>query len=197
MKVIKKIFDIFIDMIIVLVFIITIYLVYLNIKGKNTFYVKVFGLHFDVCETNSMEPTINVGDLVVSVVCNDKTEINNGDIITYYYQRVGKQITITHRVIEINDDYYITQGDNREVSIIPDKEITKDKILGKMVFRIPKIGKIIDFCKTKLGFFLCIVIPLVVLIVIKLLEFIKTKPKYISNSEKEEIIKEYLDKYKE
>ena len=176
-QIIRKIFDIFLDILIIFIFLITCYLVYFNLKSEKSNYVTVFGIHFDVCETNSMEPFINVGDLIISSKVSNNSNLEVGDVITYDNSNSYRSMTITHRIIRIDEDKYITQGDNKEVSIIEDSGVTKDKILGKYLFKIPKIGKAIDFLKTKVGFFFCVLVPIILLMFIKIFQFIVTKPK--------------------
>lgn len=69
------------------------------------------------------------GDLLV--VKNDPPQV--GDVVIYY--RSG--ITIVHRVIQINDDGYITKGDN---NLGPDSPVSKEQVGGKVLFGLPVLG---------------------------------------------------------
>ncbi|MCE4609579.1 MAG: signal peptidase I [Desulfurococcales archaeon] len=88
-----------------------------------------------VVVTGSMEPTLNIGDLVV---VSPKSSYETGDIISFDYNGV----IITHRIYSVLDDNTIrTKGDaNAE----PDPYvITSDIVIGALKLRIPVIGWII------------------------------------------------------
>ena len=100
--------------------------------------------------TGSMEPSINVGDMVI-VKQTEEKDIQIGDIITYVVKN-GKE-SVTHRVIEIiekdGEKFYRTKGDNNNVAD-PDVVIYEN-ILGKVDFQIEGIGKIIAYIFTGTG----------------------------------------------
>lgn len=90
--------------------------------------------------TGSMEPGIEPGDLVLI----DKTacgSLREGDIIQF---KRG-DYAVVHRVVKITqaeDDQtaYITKGDANNA---PDTEaVLADDVIGRYLFRIPKIGYI-------------------------------------------------------
>lgn len=125
----KKILNIFIFLIfgIIIVFNL-ISIVSIKILQKN--YANFFGYTYFEVQTGSMIPTINVDDVII-VKLDDEYEV--GDIVTYN----DNGSFVTHRIIEINDDKYITKGDANNTS---DKEITKDQIIGHVVKIIDNLG---------------------------------------------------------
>ena len=88
-----------------------------------------------VVGSGSMRPALSVNDVLI-VKANASYQA--GDIITYVSSRGG---LITHRVNEVTDNGYIAQGDANNV---PDEEILGQRVLGKVVFSIPRGGAIID-----------------------------------------------------
>jgi len=87
--------------------------------------------------TGSMEPNINIGDVVIIRKCNIE-DIKVGDVIEY--NKNGS--SIIHRVIEINNDnegnyYLVAQGDNNETM---DKKVLEEQITGKALFKIKYLG---------------------------------------------------------
>ena len=92
-----------------------------------------------VIVSGSMEPTLNVGD-VVFIEKSDFNEVGSSDIIAYYN---GEQI-IVHRVVDIkvsnNDVVLKLKGDANE-NIDP-IGVTEELFLGKVVFKVPKVGLI-------------------------------------------------------
>lgn len=122
----------------------------------------VFGYSFYYVLTESMEPEIHSGDMILGRKVAPE-ELQVGDVVTYVGDTgsfSGK--VITHEIIEINDDILITQGvANPE----PDPAIYKSQVLSKYVLTIPLAGKIFSVINSKLGFVLLIITPLGLLIV--------------------------------
>ena len=86
-----------------------------------------------------MQPALNVGDIAI-VDDVDVDELKEGDIIQYInYDNVTLTI---HRLIDVYNEgattYYLTKCDANDD---PDfKPITENRITGKSIFTIPKIG---------------------------------------------------------
>jgi len=116
--------------------------------------------------SGSMEPAIRTGDVILVRPLTPADEINEGDIITFQ-TREDASILITHRVIgvvTVNNEptAYVTKGDaNDAPDITP---VTREQILGLYHYRIPLLGYLGDFVRTKWGVFLLIILPGVILI---------------------------------
>ena len=106
-NIIKRITDIILIILIVVLALITInnHLNKESVTNIGDYYV------FYVA-SGSMEPTLNVGDVIINKRTNDY-EI--GDIITYK----KNNNYITHRIVEINENEIITQGDNNKTKDNP------------------------------------------------------------------------------
>ncbi len=106
----------------------------------------LFGIKTFVVVSGSMEPNLNIGDIVVVKKCNEN-EIDKNDIISYRYG----ELIITHRIVEIieteNGREYITKGDNNNVN--DNINLKYEDIEGKYVGKIKYIGKMIMFLKSK------------------------------------------------
>lgn len=98
--------------------------------------------------SGSMEPAISVNDLLIIQKC-DKFE--TGDIITFVD---SSNDLVTHRIIEINGDEITTKGDANNVC---DKPFNIERVKGKVIAIIPKIGYIITFIQNPF-FVVCIII---------------------------------------
>ena len=217
-KVLKKIGSVLVDVLIIIVFIVSTIVVIASVTANRTGgQPSVMGYVFSSVQTDSMQGTINKGDFVVGKLLDDNTEIKVGDIISYYDYYEGKQITITHQVVEITESNgYITKGtaEKYEDQIV---KYRKD-VISVHKFRIPLLGKFIDFLKTPFGFIITLVIPLLVFIAWQAYKLIllifKSKQAAldeqaeqlknaqnaksdISEEEKNAIIAEYLAKQKE
>ncbi|WP_297478026.1 signal peptidase I [Thermococcus sp.] len=120
----------------------------------------VFGFQYVVILTNSMEPHINPGDLVITMPVNT-SKLHPGDVILYRVTIGNSTFRITHRIIGVKTDadgrqYFVTKGDNRKFS--DPWRVYPDQILGKVVLVIPKVGLIWPYIPLiVLGLFLLII----------------------------------------
>lgn len=147
----------------------------------------------------SMEPFIKVYDVIIDRKLKSTEELKVGDVITFYSSSLDTDgYTITHRIydIKVSDGktYYITKGDNNQSVDIG--SITRENIVGKMIYKINGLGKIQFFLSSKLGWILIILIPALCFILYdlnKLNKIFKIKkkidkiPEYQNMSAKEEI----------
>jgi signal peptidase len=125
---------------------------------SNTDYIK--GVRSFVVLSGSMEPTIPVGSVIYS---QKQASYTKGDIISFTNQQ--GQI-VTHRIASVKqaeqEILYQTKGDaNRNADA---EFITSAKIIGKVFFTIPYVGRAIMFVKTPTGFILSVVIPSIIFI---------------------------------
>lgn len=114
----------------------------------------IFGNRIYRVQTDSMVPTLEVGDVIL-VRDADPEDIHNGDIITYRVtsgELAGQ--TITHRVAqdpEVRNGvyYYRTKGD-REGAVL-DAEISYDQVEGKYVNTLAFLNKMYSFFLSPTG----------------------------------------------
>lgn len=104
--------------------------------------------------TNSMEPVIPPGSLVLSKTVNSKTDLKPEDIITFHADLLGDDIILTHYLKEIKLDEtgkerYYTQGNNADS--YDDFTTYRSNIVGTYVYHIPYVGSVIQFLKSPLG----------------------------------------------
>jgi signal peptidase len=117
--------------------------------------------------TGSMEPAIPVGSVVVIKPVDPET-LKIGDIICF---TLTEPTSITHRIINITDQGFITKGDANED---PDQWIVKKgNVIGKVIFTIPFIGYLGYFVKTPIGFILLILLPASVIIIMEIRNIVK------------------------
>ena len=106
-----------------------------------------------VVTTESMEPTLNVGDLIY-VKGVAPTEIKVGDIVTFKppANYMGGTL-VTHRVVEVsydaNEVYFRTKGDNNP-SIDP-WLIKPSDIIGVQKAALPGVGRVFLWIRTPSG----------------------------------------------
>lgn len=171
-KVIKRIVNIVIDIIVVLILAVSILIVTLSLTSKSSGVPNVFGVAPLSVLTGSMEDTINTCDLIFCEVTNDPSyEYKKGDIVTFHKDINGKSELNTHRIVEVVKDdnitYYRTQGDNKKTNPEPDEELqTSSSIVAKYTgTKIGGVGNFLSFIRTQLGFFLCVLLPMIIFFV--------------------------------
>ena len=106
----------------------------------------VYGIVPYIVLSGSMEPKIETGSLSFINVNTAYDNIAKYDIIAY---RMNNNRLVTHRVIDIKDEGFETQGDNNE-----NKDanlITKADYVGKNIFWIPKAGYAMKAVQTPRG----------------------------------------------
>lgn len=110
--------------------------------------------------SGSMEPNIHVYDVIVAKRVDPET-LKKGDVITFNSNDTrfyGE--TVTHRIIEEVDKskgIYRTQGDANNVA--DDALTSGENIIGKVVMKIPQLGRVQSIIATKAGWFIIILIP--------------------------------------
>ena len=139
-----------------------------------------FGIRLLTVQTDSMMDTLMPGDLIVDTPVKDAKELRQDDIITYWTIIEGKRVLNTHRIVNIFDggEYCIfeTQGDNNTVA--DPLTVHQNEIVGKYLFRIPGVGKVIDYMQSPLGFFLVVVLPVLIFFVYHLIQFFRVLFEY-------------------
>lgn len=148
----------------------------------------VFGKSLISVTTDSMEGTFDRGDLILLEKLptgDSKRNLPIGTIITYHapvdLDGDGQLGDInTHRIVGIEGNSYITQGDNKKTNPIPDNQGDKPyvvyftDVIGVVDEddAIGGLGGVIAFLHSSLGFFICIVLPLALFFLYELYRFI-------------------------
>ncbi len=170
---------------------------------------ELFGKSLISIQSPSMTPIFCQGDLVLMTKLSeeDKATLQVGDIITY------------HAPMDINDDGNIgdlnthaiyafeeggrirTKGENE---LTPDGyTIGYHDIVGicREGERLPGVGYVVDFLGSPLGFFLCVVLPLILFFLYELYRFIalvvteRAKRAPVSQEAEEEIKRRAIEEY--
>ena len=142
-----------------LIICISLFVLTLRIMGESP---SVFGYSSYYVLTKSMEPEIMAGDIILCKT-TEPENLKVGDIITYVGEKGElKNKIITHKIVEINDGSFVTQGVANDIT---DPPIEKSQILARYVVTVPLAGKLFSLINSKFGFVFLIAIPLCVLIV--------------------------------
>lgn len=161
-------------------------------------------------QTQSMEPTIKAGDVVIGKKVDFNT-LKEGDIITYWTTVDEQKILNTHRITKVISNgkgsvpSFKTKGDNNQIE--DEYTVAAADIVAKYNSKISGLGKAVDLLETQKGFFICIVLPLILFFLYQLYHFIKVivtvkqENVGLSKEDEEELkkkaVEEYLAKQKE
>ncbi len=129
-----------------------------------TYVAPHYGWRVDAVLTGSMEPSLDIGSLVVSRPA-DPESIVVGDIITFR-PNSGDKTTVTHRVVGIERNSplrFLTKGD-ANVSLDP-FTVSARNLVGKVYFNAPYWGYFTEFLKTPWGFAFGLAIPGIVVVI--------------------------------
>lgn len=158
MKLISKILKVSSYCLFGLIICLSLFVLTLRFLGESP---SIFGYSFYYVLTESMEPEIKTGDMIIGKYTAPEN-LQIGDIITYQGE-IGevKGKVVTHKIVEINGDTFITKGVANDT---PDPPIHSTQILSKYVATIPVAGDVFSVINSKYGFIFLIVTPLVLLI---------------------------------
>ena len=179
-RTIKRIGQIILDIFIVFVIISSIFITIITLTSNKDGVPNVLGYSPFSIQSNSMDPTLKKGDLIIDKKV-DIESLKVGDIISYFDTVKGVNIIKTHRITNVSTDegFYLfnTKGDNNDVE---DQTVISDvDVVGKYKeIRIPYLGYLFDFLKTKWGFLCCIILPLTLIFITQLRDFIKRYIEY-------------------
>ena len=139
----------------------------------------ILGIRPFSIQTESMYPTLEPGDLIISTSVEPE-ELRIDDIITYWTVINGERVLNTHRISDIYDGgthlIFATKGDNNTTA--DSMTVHASEIVGIYRFRIPGVGKVFDFLQTSTGFFLIIVLPVFMFFIYHLVQFFKVLFEY-------------------
>ena len=184
-------------------------------QGSSDGIPALFGKSWLTIETGSMEDTYKVGDLVfmTKLTDEDRANLEVDNIITY---RAPIDINgdgiigdvNTHRIYSIDPDtgVIVTKGDN---NVLPDNEgdtaytIHRNDVIGICTEqgKLVGVGNVINFLRSRLGFFLCVVLPLILFFLYELYNFInilvteRAKKAPVTKETEEEIKRRAIEEY--
>jgi signal peptidase len=171
----KKILSIIVNVVVGVILIFVAFITVNIIASGGKGYTSLFGTAFVSVESNSMkgdgEDNFEKGDMLVIRVLSDeqKNDLQVGDIITFYDNINGTKALNTHRIVSVvSNGVYRTAGDN---NVGDNGEVTwdstyryTDAIVGIYRGKVPVLGSVISFFHTTAGFFVCIVLPALLIV---------------------------------
>ena len=110
-----------------------------------------FGWGASVVLSGSMEPALSVDDLVF-VKAQDSYSV--GDVVVYQ----DGSILVIHRIISIDGDEIITQGDANSAA---DDPVDLSLVKGMAVGHVPYVGALVRFLQSAAGFVVVLIAAVV------------------------------------
>lgn len=178
-KTLNKILHVVVDVLIVFILVISIFILTIALTSRGDDGVpSIFGKAPIGVLTNSMhgdkEDDFDKDDLIICDVVTDynNTEFKVGDIVTFGADINGDGVRdfVTHRLYKQNDDgSFMTKGDNNttydqnETNEVVFPDVNKYDILA--VYhgqKISGLGGVINYLQTPNGFFLVILLPMII-----------------------------------
>ena len=143
----------------------------------------LFGYRAYIVLSDSMSKTdFDAGDLVLVKEVADPSSLKEGDIISYISQNTENYgEVVTHKIRRATTDAsgapgFITYGTTTDSD--DETVVTYPYILGKYHTSLPKVGTFFQFLKTPQGYFVCIFIPFMLLILYQGVNCIKLFRRY-------------------
>ncbi|MGO1470530.1 MAG: signal peptidase I [Tissierella sp.] len=132
----------------------------------------IFGHRFYIVQSGSMEPILGVGSLIVVKEMEAK-DIEVNDVISY---KPNGETVVTHRVVNIENEKalkFTTRGDANNAD--DPNPLNGSNIIGKQIFVIPYLGRLLAFVKTRVGLVVVMIIPASLIILFTIYDYLKRK----------------------
>ena len=171
-KNVKKIWDVFTSVIVILVVIAAIFLMGSRLIGLQVFNVV----------SGSMEPTYSVGDLIY-VKTVDPDSVKAGDVITFVLNE--ELVVATHRVVKVDAEnrQFTTKGDaNEHEDVAP---VHFNNLIGVPVLAIPLLGYVSAYIQSPPGLYVAIALGVILLAVVFLPDLLTKKNKKETEAKEE------------
>lgn len=142
----------------------------------------LFGYKIYIVNSDSMSATdFSAGSLILVKEVHPST-LKKGDIITFMSQDTNSfGETVTHKIRKLTTDAegnpgFITYGTTTNTN--DETIVTYPYVLGKYEKHIPNLGTFFSFLKTTTGYFVCIFIPFMLIIINEAIKFFNLFRRY-------------------
>lgn len=181
----KKAFSILKTIFVWLIVLLAVFMMVFTVISVTTFNRNdrdLFGYKLYIVNSDSMSKTdFNAGDLIL-VKEVDPATLKEGDVITFMSQdtdHFGE--TVTHKIRKFATDAegnpgFITYGTTTDTD--DETIVTYPYVLGRYEHRIPALGTFFNFLKTTPGYFVCIFVPFMLIILYEGVKFFRLFRRY-------------------
>ena len=214
MKTLKALFNIIINILIVLVLITSLLIAVMALTSKSSGISTIFGYTIQPIQSDSMKggspdgyggKDFEKGDLMIAKATgfSNDAEYDMGDIITYRTEDTnGNPVLVSHRVVDVvtgrdGVTRYQTWGDNREMAQVPDQSDVNEYLvasdIGSLYYSKNYEGTILkgwgaplDFIRTQQGFFFVVLLPMIIFFMYALVRVVLSATGYKKAKTEEE-----------
>lgn len=187
----KRILNTVVNVVLVVAIVMAAVCTYISFMSSDGNVPNFFGICLFTVESDSMEDTIYKGDLVVGKAFPKDSEkrheavlaLRQKDIITYQTIIDGKPALNTHRILNIFDGgnngefiYFETKGDNNDYA--DPSTVHETSLEATYLFHIRGIGNVVNFVQKPLGFFIVVIIPVLIFFIYHLVQFFRVLFEY-------------------
>lgn len=181
MQILKKIINAIINVLIVLLLAVSVLVAALALASKAGGVPSVLGYVPLSVQSDSMVPEFEKGDLIISKAVDDSTALEKGDVITYKTEIMGEEALNTHRIVDVTEtegvEFYTTKGDNNDIE--DSEPVARVSVAAKWDgIKLEGWGEAYDFLTSQFGFFLVILLPLIIFFLYEVIRFIKNLIEY-------------------
>lgn len=178
---VKRILNIVINVILVIAIILAALCTYVSfVSTSGSGVPSIFGIRPFTVQSDSMYPDLHPGDLIIDTAVKDASELRVGDIITYWTVINGERALNTHKIVAIytGGEYLFFETKGIKNQIADPITVHESEIVGKFSFRIPGVGKVLDYLQTPTGFLIVIVLPVLLFFIFHLVQFFRVLFEY-------------------
>ena len=186
-KDIKKIINIIVNVLLIVAIVLAAFSTYISfVSTSGSGIPSIFGISFLSVQTDSMYPTLKPGDLIIDTTIKNNEEVEElqvGDVITFWTNEQGQLILNTHRITAIYPESingftsFQTSGDKAGTADY--NNVHAADVVGKWTgARIPGVGKMVDYLQTPTGFFLLVIVPVLIFFIFHLVQFFRVLFEY-------------------
>jgi signal peptidase len=109
-------------------------------------------------ESTSMEPGLRPGSLLL---IQKELSYQPGDVVSLWERVNGKDELVTHRIMGIGGNVYITKGDSNQLY---DRGSTPERLIeGRVVMSVPVLGGLVMFLQSKVGLAMLMILIAIIL----------------------------------
>ena len=178
---VKKILNIVVNVILVIAIVLAAVCTYVSfVSSSGSGVPSILGIRPFTVQSDSMYPVLQPGDLIIDTAVKEPATLKIDDIVTYWTIIDGERVLNTHRITGIYDGgtyrIFETKGDRN--TIADPLTVHESEIVGKFKFRIPGVGKVLDYLQTSTGFLLIIVLPVLLFFIFHLVQFFRVLFEY-------------------
>ena len=178
---VKKIINIVVNVILVIAIVLAAVCTYVSfVSTSGSGVPSILGIRPFTVQSDSMYPVLQPGDLIIDTAVKEPATLKIDDIVTYWTIIDGERVLNTHRITGIYDGgtyrIFETKGDRN--TIADPLTVHESEIVGKFKFRIPGVGKVLDYLQTSTGFLLIIVLPVLLFFIFHLVQFFRVLFEY-------------------